>query len=249
VSIPPHRRSVPLTLEQVQAQMPPQVETDNSPHGASLSSFWDPQDEEQEGSDEFGRVKRMLSAFGPALTRLTANQALNTMQGKPMLCWLHSNSGSELYSISNRYTLQERVRPLKEVTFKNNPETWPPQDRNSVTDMEIEPFFFFGEYQTPTALRNPGSRWDDPGPHQVYTSVADCMLRCELLRTTDSSCRAASKEEQQQFLQSTAASDAEDFDMFLHFARDAGRFYVFLQPTMHRFTGRLRDTAAPASGS
>jgi len=252
VPIPPHRRSVPLTLEQVEAQMPPQVESEG--RGGLLDSpwdddDWDPDDEEEEGFDDFGRVKRMLSAFGPALTRLTANQALNTLQGKTMLCWLHSNMGSLLYSISNRYTLQERMRPLHEVIFKDNPETWPPEHRDYVIGLQFEPWSFFGQYQTPKALLSPGNRLDDPGsPHRVYTTVANSRMECVLLRTTDSSCREASKEEQQQFRESTAASDAEDFDMFLTFGRDNGCFYVFLDPTMHRFTGRLKDPAA-ASGS
>jgi len=207
------------------------------------------QEDETEGQeDEFGRVKRMLSAFGPALTRLTANQALNTLQGKTILCWLYCHQGSSLCFMSNRYPLQERLLPLEEVIFKDNPETWPPEFRDDLLGHQIDPFSFFGEYQTPKAFRNPGSGWQDPGPHQVYTCVADCCMKGVLLCTTDSSCREANEEEQEQFCESTAASDADKFDMFLTYGRSNGDFYVFLDPITRCFTGRLKAAAA-ATGS
>jgi len=188
----------------------------------------------------------LMSALGPALTRLTANQALNTLQGKPMLCWLRHSSGFDQYSISNHHGLQERLRWLYEVIFKDNPQTWPPEDRyDLLKGYSDEPFFFFGQYEAPKAVMDLGGRID-PGPHPVYTTVGEnCRWDCVLLRTTDSSCREASEEEQQQqFFESTAASDADNFDMFLTFGREVSDFYVFLDPTRRRFTGRLRDTAA-----
>jgi len=251
VSIPPHRRSVPLTLEQLKAQMPPQVESGSSSGSSSPWRYDDceEEDEEDEEHDEFGRVKRMLSAFGPALTRLTANQALNTMQGKPMLCWLRSSPDLDHSWISNRNTLQERLRCLDEVTFKDNPQTWPPEDRDDLLGYSDEPFSFFGQYEAPKALQDLGrlSR-SHPGPYPVYTTVENCRMECVLLRTTNSSCREADEEEEQQFYESTAASDADDFDMFLTFGREVSDFYVFLDPSRRRFTGRLKGTAA-ASGS
>jgi len=252
VPIPPHRRSVPLTLEQLKAHMPPQDEPNPRPSG-NQDPYWYPWDdvdeEEEEKIDEFGRVNRLLSAYGPPLTRLTANQALNTLKGKPMLCWL--NEGREC--ISKRDTIQERLQDLEEVTFKDSSQSWPPDIRYSVLDDE---FCFYGEYHTPTAMQ---SFWRDQGyavfpghapglKPKLVATYTDYYDEHALLRTTESSCREATDDEMGDFYDSTAASDADSFDMYLTFGRENDGLYVFLDPTRRRFTGRLKGTAAPQRG-
>jgi len=55
VCLPPHRRSVPLTLEQVQAQMPPQFERRRSSDWEGdecCSSYWEDDDDDNSDEDE-----------------------------------------------------------------------------------------------------------------------------------------------------------------------------------------------------
>jgi hypothetical protein len=70
----------------------------------------------------------------------------------------------------------------------------------------------------------------------------------QLLSTTQTSCNGASEEEQQHFFTSTAASDADSFD--IHLAVGNHRpLYVFLDPTRRRFTGCPKAADATAAGS
>lgn len=126
VEIPPHRRSVPLTFEQVKAQLPPhkpwkpdwlavaarrlrdvRLRYPDYPEEMPLrdvAGFWckwtdhwlfdevehehDEDAEPQDGCDPY-----WLEVYGPALTRLTANQAVNMLQvggGRLALCCYHS---------------------------------------------------------------------------------------------------------------------------------------------------------------
>lgn len=83
---PPHRRSVPLTYEQVEAQLPPPLACD--PYGADEDLWYE--DEwfgrlPNYGKQQDGCTAWALDLFGPALTRLTANQAVNTLKVRPNL--------------------------------------------------------------------------------------------------------------------------------------------------------------------
>lgn len=101
---PPHRRSVPLAFDQVKAQLPPHRSWEpqwvkraswrgyDKVWVDDMSSFdkldrWDLPYQENEDYDEDASVETQdgcepywLEVFGPALTRLTANQAVNMLQ-------------------------------------------------------------------------------------------------------------------------------------------------------------------------
>lgn len=70
MQILPHRRSVPLAYEQVKAQLPTTVDYD-SESDSDLDGLNKRQD---------GCWIEWLETYGPALTRLTANQALNVLK-------------------------------------------------------------------------------------------------------------------------------------------------------------------------
>jgi hypothetical protein len=84
VPVPPHMRSVPLTFEQVEAQLPPTEvwDSDASDDGDDDDGF------EHDYTQQDGCYLQWLETFGPALTRLTANQAINTLKVKmvPIPC-------------------------------------------------------------------------------------------------------------------------------------------------------------------
>jgi hypothetical protein len=142
VPITPHRRSVPLTLEQVQAQLPPQEPLPDS----SDDSSDDYDDDEDYGHDAFGRCKHDIDVYGPALTCLTANQAINLLD-KPMLCWLEADR----CSVSKYSTVHERMQELAQITFSVLSVQWPPEDRE-VLDLSGS-YHFYGEYLTPAEIR------------------------------------------------------------------------------------------------
>lgn len=94
---PPHRRSAPLTFDQVKAQLPPHRSWEpqwvkmgrgyDKVWVDDVSSFdkldrWDYEDYDEDASVEpqGGCEPYWLEVFGPALTRLTANQAVNMLQ-------------------------------------------------------------------------------------------------------------------------------------------------------------------------
>jgi len=198
------------------------------------------------------------------------------LQGKPMLCWLYDEPGYECFSTSNRQTVQYRLQLLEEVTFKDIPQSWPPEDRYQHTrtllwDIPLgqyrfpksylaeEEEGFCGAYDTPKAIRQrfwsdeAFTRSEDTTCHAAWepSLVAANVDWSVLLRTTESSCRKATRDEKRQFEASSAASDADRFDAYLTFTKlpsseqEKGGFYVFLDPTRCRFTGRLRGTASP----
>lgn len=76
--VPPHMRSVPLTYQQVEAQLPPAEVCD------SKKTYDDPFDEFAEFQDGYieqdGCHVKWLETYGPALTRLTAHQAINVLK-------------------------------------------------------------------------------------------------------------------------------------------------------------------------
>lgn len=59
-----------------------------------------------------------------------------------------------------------------------------------------------------------------------------------MIVNTDTGCKLAREREVQEFLASTAASDADRFDALLSFGREAESLFVFLDTYTHRFTGR-----------
>lgn len=237
VFIAPHRRSVPLTLEQVQAQLPPQEPLPDSSDDYEIGDY---------GHDAFGRYKRHLGMYGPALACLTANQAINLLQDKPMLCWLDSDQGN----VSKYSTVQERMQELHQMTFSGLSVEWPPQEREVIDDASLfGSYHFYGECLTPAevrTLRPQRAPYYAQQPYPVHVSPGWMQ---QLLSTTQTSCKSATKEEQQHFFTSTTASDADSFDMHLAVGCEFAPLYVFLDPTRRRFTGCLKTHAAAAASS
>jgi hypothetical protein len=124
--------------------------------------------------------------YGPALTRLTANQAINLLQDKPMLCWLYVN-GSDTCKHS---TVQQRMQDLHEVTFSGLSVAWPPElfgplsffDRSRVGCLDKNYFTFHGSYVTPAPLQTPDLE-------SIYAQQPDqvcvCASDAPLLMTTE----------------------------------------------------------------
>jgi hypothetical protein len=82
VAVPPHRRSVPLTFEQIQAQLPPTLD---EPPGFSNRRIYNCSVEFDTYCRQFepqqdGCMLKCLETYGPALTRLTANHAVNVLK-------------------------------------------------------------------------------------------------------------------------------------------------------------------------
>ena len=205
--------------------------------------------DQADGLDQYN-----MAMFGPALTRLTANQALNMLQGKPMICWLREyQSGLSVYS-----TVQEKARELnQELTFCVSdedeapqwpPAPYPPRHRYWRWGGE-EVMSFYGD-TTRLPVGDGSADWVGGWPRnsQVFVYPEEYGL----LVTDDNNCRDATKEEEKGFLrklsslsQSDAASLAQRFDAYLSFGSESTRLMVFLDPFRRRHTGRL-SAAAPA---
>jgi hypothetical protein len=232
---------VPLTLEQVQAQLPPQEPLPNRSSDNFYSDDFD--DDEDNDYDAFGRCKRDVGVYGPALTRLTANQATNLLQDKPMLCWLEADQGT----VSKYSTVHERMQELAQITFSDLGKEWPPEDRDELDCPDS--YHFYGEYPTPAEVQLLRPQRALYYAEQPYLAHVAPGWQQKLLSTTQTSCKVATKEQQQHFLTSTAASDADRFDMHLAFGREESPLYVFLDSTRRRFTGRLKAAHGAAASS
>lgn len=89
VAVPPHRRSVPLTFEQIQTQLPPTEERppDCPPgfffsNGRRYNCSFDFVTRQYEPEQD-GCMVKCLETYGPALTRLTATHAVNVLKVRP----------------------------------------------------------------------------------------------------------------------------------------------------------------------
>jgi hypothetical protein len=230
---------VPLTLEQVQAQLPPQEPLPNRSSDYFYSDDFD--DDEDNDYDAFGRCKRDVGVYGPALTCLTANQVTNLLQETPMLCWLEADQGT----VSKHSTVHQRMQELAQITFSDLGKEWPPEDRHELDCSNS----YHGEYFTPAEvqlLRPQRALYYAEQPCLAYAAPG---WQHQLLSTTQTSCKVATKEQQQHFLTSTAASDADRFDIHLAFGREESPLYVCLDSTRRRFTGCLKAAHGAAASS
>ena len=164
--------------------------------------------------------------LGPALTRLTANQAI-LLKDTPVITWFGAEAELWESSVCKFSTVDEKMQELGELHLWCDPQPWPPANRRNAFGYNSG--FPFGGACYPCYGKPESRHW-----------VIGFGEESQLLAITPTSCRVASNEEYREFERSTAASDADRFDMHLSYSEDMHRLYGFLDPSARRKTGQVK---------
>lgn len=185
--------------------------------------------------------------FGPALTRLTANMAANMLQGKQLVCWMPRSAGMHDQDNADAAECKGQLLGSMVIDSSNSSmrSSWPPADRASLQHAApvqvCKPFWFeaHADCSWPSGEQHVGDGL------QAGQAQRTCLVPSwrGLHVTSDAGYRQATAEELRQFVGTSAAADAEVYDVFLCSHPYIAPVYVFLDPHPLCVTGRCK--AAP----
>jgi hypothetical protein len=234
---------VPLTVQQVQAQLPRPYSWNHCSscqHSTSL--------------DQYGRDPMHVSMFGPALTRLTANLVANVLQGKQLVFWTpqqvtHTQAPAGAVECKGQLLgsmIIQSSRRSGSCAHGSSAERclWPPADRSSLQhagcegalDLKSSWFKAHADCSWPFDQQHAG---DEP---QAKLAERVCLLPSwrGLHLTSDNGYRQATADELRQFVASSTAADSYVFDVLLTSYPSVAPVYIFLDPHPLCVTGRCK---------
>lgn len=252
LDLPPHKRTVPLTMQQVLAQLPRPHSLHHSInclHSADL--------------DCYGRDPMHVNMFGPALTRLTADLAANILPGKQLVCWMpqagvpdqgHAGTAHCKEDLLGHMVLLRRDNAAASGVSGNDSlgacsaaSRWPPVDRAAMCHAASAQRLAPGQFAVYAACTWPCNDKDNTEVNHMTQQQQVRLVPSwrGLLVTSDAGYSKATAAELQEYENSTAAADADRFDALLSSYPHTSPVYVFLDPHPLCVTGRCK--APPGS--
>lgn len=206
------------------------------------------------GLDASGRMHYTVKTLGHALTRLTANMAINVLADQRLVCYRREACVDSLCE-----SVAVRMSRLDYLTIPSRAdESWPPEPSTSYSCFDFEPNYgtldLRGELSCRPALSS--SAYVPPPPYECSITFWESPL----LITSDTVVRQATRDERSAFAYHRsgfdvgAAHDFSAFDLYLSLDGHADKsyesvrpLYVFLEPKQHHHTGRLRLPLVPTA--